>query len=73
MFSNVQHSALQVHVLFFGRGEVKVKHVRGIAADLVNKGTLNRLILIVESKITSQAMKALELFKFKVEIFQVTC
>ncbi|KAL8456235.1 hypothetical protein ACS0TY_033632 [Phlomoides rotata] len=64
--------SIKVHVLFCGPEPVKVKTVRSIAAVIVNKDTLNRLILVVETKLTSQAMKALELFKFKVEIFQIT-
>lgn len=50
---------------------VKVNIIRGIAMRLIDADTLNRLIFVVQNQITSQAIKTLELFKFKVEIFQV--
>lgn len=62
---------LQVLVLFCGPQMVKVNVIRGIATQIVNKDTLSRLILVVQNKITSQALKAVDLFSFKVEIFQV--
>lgn len=50
---------------------MKVTAIRNIAGQIVNRDTLSGLILIVESHVTSQALKAVELFSFKVEIFQV--
>lgn len=64
-------SSLQTLVLFCGQGIVKVNVIRGIIASIVQEG-LNRLILVVQNKITNQALKAVELLKFKVEIFQVS-
>lgn len=37
----------------------------------MNGESLAGLILIIQNQITSQAMKTVELFSFKVEIFQV--
>lgn len=50
---------------------VKVNTIRGIAMKIMDGDTLNRLIYVIQNQITSQAIKTLELFKFKVEIFQV--
>lgn len=50
---------------------VKVNTIRGIAMKIMDGDTLNLLIYVIQNQITSQAIKTLELFKFKVEIFQV--
>lgn len=50
---------------------MKVTAIRNIAGQIINRDTLTGLILIVENHITSQALKAVNLFSFKVEIFQV--
>ncbi|KAH6779637.1 Eukaryotic rpb5 RNA polymerase subunit family protein [Perilla frutescens var. hirtella] len=63
--------SIKALVLFCEPGIVKVNVIRGITARIVQEG-LNRLILVVQSKITSQASKAVELLPFKVEIFQIT-
>nr|XP_027068831.1 DNA-directed RNA polymerase V subunit 5A-like isoform X1 [Coffea arabica] len=62
----------KILVLFCGPNVVKVNVIRGIANQIMNKDTLSRLILIVQNHITSQAMKAVDLLPFKVEIFQIT-
>jgi len=62
---------LQILVIFCGPGSVKVTAIRNIAGQIVNRDTLSGLILIVENHVTSQALKAVALFSFKVEIFQV--
>lgn len=62
---------MQILVLFCGPNVVKVNVIRAIASQIMNKDTLSRLILIIQNQITSQAMKAVDLFSFKVEIFQV--
>jgi len=46
--------------------------MRGISAQIVNRESLNGMILILQNKITSQAQKSVDLFPFKVEIFQVS-
>ncbi|GAA0149051.1 DNA-directed RNA polymerase [Lithospermum erythrorhizon] len=61
----------RILVIFLGQHMVKVNSVRVIAAQIMNKETLNRLILIVENKMTSQAQKALLAFSFKVETFNI--
>ncbi|KAK6941731.1 RNA polymerase, subunit H/Rpb5 C-terminal [Dillenia turbinata] len=58
-------------VVFCGPDPVKVSVIRGIATQVVNQDGLSRMIRIVESPITSQALKAVELFRFKVEFFQI--
>ncbi|XP_022971517.1 DNA-directed RNA polymerase V subunit 5A isoform X1 [Cucurbita maxima] len=62
----------RILVIFCGTGAVKVSAIRNIAGQIVNKETLHGLILIVQNQITNQAMKAVEVFSFKVEIFQIT-
>ncbi|KAL3534561.1 hypothetical protein ACH5RR_003022 [Cinchona calisaya] len=62
----------KILVLFCGPNVVKVNVIRAIATQIMNKDTLTRLILVVQNQITSQAMKAVDLFKFKVEIFQIS-
>jgi hypothetical protein len=58
-------------VIFSGPGIVKVNVIRNIAGQIVNRDTLTGFILIVQNQITSQALKAINLLNFKVEIFQV--
>ncbi|XP_057437978.1 DNA-directed RNA polymerase V subunit 5A [Lotus japonicus] len=62
----------RVLVIFCGPGVVKVTSIRNIAGQIVNKDTLSGVLLIVENNITGQALKAINLFSFKVEIFQIT-
>ncbi|WCJ33356.1 DNA-directed RNA polymerase V subunit 5A [Euphorbia peplus] len=59
-------------VVFCGPGAVKVGTIRMIASQIANKETLTGLILILQNQITNQAQKALELFSFKIEMFQIT-
>jgi DNA-directed RNA polymerase I, II, and III subunit RPABC1 len=58
-------------VIFCGPSMLKVNSVRGIIGDITNRQSLAGLILILQSHITSQAMKALETLTFKVEIFKI--
>ncbi|XP_059668334.1 DNA-directed RNA polymerase V subunit 5A [Cornus florida] len=62
----------KILVIFCGQGMVKVNVIRSIATQIVNKDSLSRLILILQNKITNQALKAVDLFSFKVEVFQIT-
>ncbi|KAG8372072.1 hypothetical protein BUALT_Bualt12G0028500 [Buddleja alternifolia] len=64
--------SIKVLVIFCGPSIVKVNVIRAIATQIVNKDSLSRLILVVQNKITNQALKAVDLFSFKVEIFQIT-
>ncbi|CAA2952324.1 DNA-directed RNA polymerase V subunit 5A [Olea europaea subsp. europaea] len=64
--------SIKVLVIFCGPQIVKVNVIRAIATQIVNRDTLSRLILVVQNKITNQALKAVGLFSFKVEIFQIT-
>ncbi|GMP84941.1 hypothetical protein CsSME_00038275 [Camellia sinensis var. sinensis] len=51
---------------------VKVNTIRSIAAQIMNRETVTRLILVVQNQMTNQAQKAVDLFSFKVEIFQAS-
>lgn len=62
---------LQIMVIYCGPGIVKVNVIRGLHSQIANKDTLNGLILITQNQITSQALKTMELYPFKTEIFQV--
>ena len=62
---------LQILVIFFGPGVVKVNPVRDIVARIVNKRTYTGLILILQNNMTNQAQKSLDFLPFKPEIFQV--
>lgn len=50
---------------------MKVNVIRGLATQIVNKDTLTGMILIVQNHVTSQALKAIDILSFKVELFQV--
>ncbi|KAK1369147.1 DNA-directed RNA polymerase, RPB5 subunit [Heracleum sosnowskyi] len=62
----------KILVVFCDQGIVKVSQVRSIAGQITNKDSLNRLIVVIQDRITDQAMKTWDLFSFKVEIFQIT-
>ncbi|PON83211.1 DNA-directed RNA polymerase RPB5 subunit, eukaryote/virus [Trema orientale] len=70
--THLKDPSKRILVIFCGPGVVKVNSVRSIAAQIVNKDTLTGLILILESQMTNQAQKSLDLLPFKVEIFQIT-
>jgi DNA-directed RNA polymerase I, II, and III subunit RPABC1 len=58
--------------VFCGTGIVKVNAMRVIAADVLSRENITGLILVLQSHITNQALKAVELFSFKVELFEIT-
>lgn len=62
----------RIMAIFCGPTVVKVKVIRSIGSMIVNKESLSSLILVLQSEITNQALKAVELWPFKVEIFQIT-
>ncbi|CAH8385418.1 unnamed protein product [Eruca vesicaria subsp. sativa] len=64
-------SSKKIVVVFCGSGIIKVNAIREIAADVLGRESLTGLILVLSSDITSQALKAVELFSFKVELFQL--
>ncbi|XP_071686519.1 DNA-directed RNA polymerases IV and V subunit 5B-like [Rutidosis leptorrhynchoides] len=70
--SHVSDSENKILAVFCGPGPVKVNVIRWITTQIMNKDSLSRLIIVVQSHITNQAMKSVELFSFKVEIFQIT-
>nr|XP_017186414.2 DNA-directed RNA polymerase V subunit 5A-like isoform X2 [Malus domestica] len=56
-------------VIYCGPGIVKVNVIRGLHSQI--KDTLAGLILITQNQVTNQALKTLELYLFKTEIFRV--
>ncbi|KAL5570480.1 hypothetical protein UlMin_027055 [Ulmus minor] len=62
----------KVLVIFCGTDEIRKKNILEILGQLMNKGSLNRLILILQSKMNNFARKELERQSFKYEIFQIT-
>ncbi|XP_077241675.1 DNA-directed RNA polymerase V subunit 5A-like isoform X2 [Tasmannia lanceolata] len=61
----------KILVIFCGTDAVKLPIIRGIYTQ-VKEVNLNRMILIVQSKMTPQAKQAIaEIFPFKVELFQL--
>ncbi|XP_010525487.1 PREDICTED: DNA-directed RNA polymerase V subunit 5A [Tarenaya hassleriana] len=65
-------SSKRITVVFSGTGMVKVNAIRSIAADILSRESVTGMILILQSHITNQALKAVDLFSFKVELFQIT-
>ncbi|XP_028766764.1 DNA-directed RNA polymerase V subunit 5A [Neltuma alba] len=70
--THASDSSKRILVNFCWPGAVKVNVIRSLAGQLFNTDTLSGMILIVQDQITNQALKALEVFKFKVEVFQIT-
>ncbi|KAK4485502.1 hypothetical protein RD792_008144 [Penstemon davidsonii] len=62
--------SIKVIALFCSPEIVKVSVIRPLASMIVID-SLSRLILIVQNKVTTEALKSLDLFPFKVEIFQI--
>ncbi|CAF2112399.1 hypothetical protein Bca4012_095487 [Brassica carinata] len=65
-------SSNKVKVVFFGTSKVKVNTIRSVAAEILSQETITGLILVLQNQVTDKALKAIELFTFKVEIFQIT-
>ncbi|KAG8646451.1 hypothetical protein MANES_09G007600v8 [Manihot esculenta] len=70
--TNKSDPSKRVLVIFCGTGVVKVSSVRLIAAQIANRDSLTGLILVLQNQITNQALKAMDLFTFRVEMFQIT-
>lgn len=70
--SHQSHPSKRILVVFCGPGIVKVNVIRSIISQIVNRDTLTGLMLILQNQITNQAIKAVGLFQFKVEMFQIT-
>ncbi|KAL9232662.1 hypothetical protein vseg_007744 [Gypsophila vaccaria] len=62
----------KILVIFCGPQLVKVSTIRMIGSQIANKESLSGIILIVENRLTSPALKALDMFHSKVETFQIT-
>ncbi|KAK4835429.1 hypothetical protein QYF36_009593 [Acer negundo] len=59
-------------VMFLGTDQVKTKDIRAMFMQIVNRESLQGLILILQSEVTAYAKKETEKFSFKVEFFQVS-
>ncbi|KAB5519378.1 hypothetical protein DKX38_023697 [Salix brachista] len=68
--THISDPSKRMLVIFCGSGVVKVGMIRLITFQITDRDSLTGLILVLQNNITSQAMKALDLFKFKIEIFQ---
>ncbi|KAF8006961.1 hypothetical protein BT93_K1074 [Corymbia citriodora subsp. variegata] len=62
----------RVLAYFCNPGPVKVNSIRYISGQIANEDGLSGLILVLQGDMTNQAIKALDLFPFKVEVFQVS-
>ncbi|OWM78907.1 DNA-directed RNA polymerase V subunit 5A-like [Punica granatum] len=62
----------RIMAIFCGPSIVKVNVMRHIGSQIANKDSLSGLILVLQSEITNPAMKHVENWAFKVEIFQIT-
>ncbi|KAK4743345.1 hypothetical protein SAY87_001346 [Trapa incisa] len=62
----------RILAIFCGPAVVKVSVIRSIGSQIANKESLTSLILVLQSSISNQAMKAVDIWPFKVEIFQIT-
>ncbi|KHN15236.1 DNA-directed RNA polymerases I, II, and III subunit RPABC1 [Glycine soja] len=67
----VPHLSNTVQVVFVGPKEIRKGTVNEICSQIVDKGSLKWLILVVQSKMTSFAKKDLENFPFKVETIKI--
>lgn len=63
---------MQVLVIFLGTDDVKLQNIRHIYGQIMNKESLSRLIIILQSKMTPYAQKQLQNWPFKVEIIKVS-
>ncbi|CAK7340208.1 unnamed protein product [Dovyalis caffra] len=70
--THVSDPSKRMMVIFCGPRVVKVSTIRLVTVLIPDRDSLTGLILVLQNNITNQAMKALDLFKFKIEIFQIT-
>ncbi|XP_072974997.1 DNA-directed RNA polymerase V subunit 5A-like [Typha angustifolia] len=65
-------SSKEVHAIFCGTDPVKLATIRDIYSRF-SKENLSRLIVVLQSKMTSKAREAIkDISKFKIETFQIT-
>ncbi|XP_028784303.1 DNA-directed RNA polymerase V subunit 5C-like [Neltuma alba] len=61
----------KVLVIFLGTADVKVETIRLLYGKIMNQERLSRLILVLQSKMTTYAGKELQKWPFRVEIFKI--
>ncbi|KAK9282836.1 hypothetical protein L1049_011059 [Liquidambar formosana] len=71
-FSLVSEPSKKILVIFCGTDEIRKADILAIFRQIVNKESLHRLMLILQSKMNSFARKEADNFSAKVEIFQIT-
>ncbi|KAK7271459.1 hypothetical protein RJT34_27385 [Clitoria ternatea] len=69
--SHLSNPSNRVQVIFAGTDDIRKQTILGIYKQIVGAETLNSLILVVQSKMTSFARKELENCRFKVEIIRM--
>ncbi|KAI4348623.1 hypothetical protein L6164_009327 [Bauhinia variegata] len=62
----------RILVVFSGPGIIKVNVIRSTLTQITNRDTLTGLIFVLQNRVTSQALKAINLFPVKIELFQIT-
>ncbi|XAR63520.1 DNA-directed RNA polymerase [Bertholletia excelsa] len=70
--SHRSDTSRKILVIFAGAEEIRKKTIDGILNQIVNKGSLHGVILILQSKMTFHAKKVVDEFSVKVETFQIT-
>ena len=64
--------SVQVLVTFMGTDDIKVDTIRNLYGKIMNQQSLSGLIVVIQSKMTAFAVKELQKWPFKVEIFKVS-
>lgn len=62
----------KILVIFCGTDEIRKKTMAGILTQIVNKESLHRVILILQSKMNHHARKIMYEYSVKVETFHIT-
>ena len=63
---------LQILVIFCGTDEIRKQTMVGILNQIINKDSLHRVVLILQSKMNCHARKLVDEYSVKVETFQVS-
>ncbi|EYU38270.1 hypothetical protein ABFS82_02G111900 [Erythranthe guttata] len=62
----------KILAIFCETVEIRKKNMVGILSQIMNKEQLDRVILVLQSKMNSHAQKVLDEYPIKVETFQIT-
>ncbi|KAI4319627.1 hypothetical protein MLD38_033206 [Melastoma candidum] len=61
----------RILAIFCGSKTVKVNEIRSLSSQITNQSDLSSLIVVLQGSITNQAQRALDLFPFRIETFQI--